>query len=302
MLSPLRNRFGIPGVISVIALVFAMLGGAYAASENGGSGDASASAKAKKGPPGKRGKPGPPGPAGPAGPAGSAGAKGDTGAKGDKGDTGNTGAAGTNGKTVLSGTPTPTVAVGALGDFYIETDVNKIYGPKAASGANGGWGAGTDLKGPEGPEGSPWTAGGTLPPGETETGAWSITNSTMGSMDSTGAVSFPIPLEEPGNEGSAFGFNQAETENEEFTANCPGSLAEPQAEPGFLCVYTQFEALSHGFGGFVEARNFEGDFGAYGTTGAILHGAFLEGSLEEEKVAKVESYGTWAVTAPLAGP
>jgi hypothetical protein len=31
MLSPLRNRFGIPGVISVIAFVFAMLGGAYAA-------------------------------------------------------------------------------------------------------------------------------------------------------------------------------------------------------------------------------------------------------------------------------
>ena len=27
MLSPLRNRFGIPGVVSVIALVFAMLGG-----------------------------------------------------------------------------------------------------------------------------------------------------------------------------------------------------------------------------------------------------------------------------------
>ncbi|HSR94938.1 MAG TPA: hypothetical protein VLK56_08730, partial [Solirubrobacterales bacterium] len=26
MLSPLRNRFGIPGVISVIALVFAMMG------------------------------------------------------------------------------------------------------------------------------------------------------------------------------------------------------------------------------------------------------------------------------------
>ena len=31
MFSTLRTRFGIPGVISVIALVFAMLGGAYAA-------------------------------------------------------------------------------------------------------------------------------------------------------------------------------------------------------------------------------------------------------------------------------
>jgi hypothetical protein len=61
MLSPLRNRFGIPGVISVIALVFAMLGGAYAASNSNDDGKATASAK--KGPRGPRGKPGPPGPA-----------------------------------------------------------------------------------------------------------------------------------------------------------------------------------------------------------------------------------------------
>src|SRR3954453_7338957 len=53
MLSPLRNRFGIPGVISVIALVFAMFGGAYAAT-NGGDG-AKATASAKQGPPGPRG-------------------------------------------------------------------------------------------------------------------------------------------------------------------------------------------------------------------------------------------------------
>ena len=33
MFSTLRTRFGIPGVISVIALVFAMFGGAYAASQ-----------------------------------------------------------------------------------------------------------------------------------------------------------------------------------------------------------------------------------------------------------------------------
>ena len=48
MFSTLRNRFGIPGVISVIALVFAMFGGAYAASNSSGGGKATASAKAKK--------------------------------------------------------------------------------------------------------------------------------------------------------------------------------------------------------------------------------------------------------------
>jgi len=59
MLSPLRNRFGIPGVISVIALVFAMFGGAYAASNSGDGPTASgkATASAKRGKPGKPGKP-----------------------------------------------------------------------------------------------------------------------------------------------------------------------------------------------------------------------------------------------------
>ena len=42
MLSPLRNRFGIPGVISVIALVFAMFGGAYAATNSNDGGKATA--------------------------------------------------------------------------------------------------------------------------------------------------------------------------------------------------------------------------------------------------------------------
>ncbi len=85
MFSTLRTRFGIPGVISVIALVFAMFGGAYAASNSSGGGKATASAKAKKGP---RGPKGATGPAGPQGPAGPAGAKGDAGANGSNGTNG----------------------------------------------------------------------------------------------------------------------------------------------------------------------------------------------------------------------
>jgi hypothetical protein len=99
MFSIFRNRFGAPGVISVIALIFAMFGGAYAAS-NGGSGNATTSAKAKKGPRGPRGKTGPAGPAGPAGavgPAGPAGPKGDPGAQGAEGKPGTPGTNGTNG-------------------------------------------------------------------------------------------------------------------------------------------------------------------------------------------------------------
>lgn len=88
MHSVLRTRFGIPGVISVVALVFAMMGGAYAAS-NSGSGKAATSAKAKKGPRGPKGA---------TGPAGPAGAKGDPGPQGAPGSAGSTGPQGLEGK------------------------------------------------------------------------------------------------------------------------------------------------------------------------------------------------------------
>jgi hypothetical protein len=106
MFSPLRNGagkrlrepFGKAGLmVAVIALVFAMLGGAYAATNTG---KATSSAKAKKGP---RGPKGATGPAGPAGPAGSAGATGPAGPKGDKGDTGNEGKQGPEGKAGKNG-------------------------------------------------------------------------------------------------------------------------------------------------------------------------------------------------------
>src|SRR5260221_3337221 len=96
MFSSMKRRMNIPLVVSIGALVFAMVGGAWASTGNGGH----ATASAKKGPPGPRGpkgKTGPVGPGGPAGPQGSpgaAGAKGDTGPKGDKGEKGEKGKTG----------------------------------------------------------------------------------------------------------------------------------------------------------------------------------------------------------------
>jgi hypothetical protein len=105
MLSILRTRFGIPGVISVLALVFAMLGGAYAATDSG-SGHATASAKkGPRGPRGPRGKQGPVGPAGPVGPVGPAGAKGDPGTPGANGKEGPEGPEGPEGKEGPEGSP-----------------------------------------------------------------------------------------------------------------------------------------------------------------------------------------------------
>jgi Collagen triple helix repeat (20 copies) len=83
-----------------MALVFALLGGAYAATGPNGGGNATASAKAKtkKGPPGPRGPKGPPGPQGPAGPKGDAGAAGSNGEKGPQGPQGEKGPQGLPGK------------------------------------------------------------------------------------------------------------------------------------------------------------------------------------------------------------
>ena len=133
----IRNRFGIPGAISIVALVFAMLGGAYAASDDepgkkaGASEKAGASAKAKKkGPRGPRGPKGPRGPAGPIGAQGAQGPAGPAGPKGDKGDT----------------------------------------GPQGQTGAQGLQGS----AGETGATGDPWTAGGVLPSEATATGSWSL--------------------------------------------------------------------------------------------------------------------------------
>ncbi len=158
MFSTLRTRFGIPGVISVIALVFAMFGGAYAASSSSGGGKATASAKAKKGPRGPKGATGPAGPAGPVGPQGSAGSNGKDGSNGANGSNGATG---------------PT-------------------GPQGVAGATGA----TGPIGPTGPEGSGGSGGfaATLPSGKTETGAWWLKGEGVTSELVVSPISFAIPL------------------------------------------------------------------------------------------------------------
>jgi hypothetical protein len=208
-----KNRFGIPGVISVFALVFAMLGGAYAASNDSGNATASAkkTKKAKKGPRGPRGPQGPAGPAGPQGPAGETGAPGAKGAQGAQGEKGATGAEGAQG---------PAGAKGATG----------ATGPTGAAGAAGAAGA----IGPTGPEGSPWTAGGTLPSGQTETGYWSFGSRTTSGFEYI-PISFPIPLTAKP-KVVYVGVGQEK-------AGCSGSAAEPAADPGNLCVY-EFEVTN----------------------------------------------------------
>ncbi len=67
-------------------------------------------------------------------------------------------------------------------------------GPQGEKGVKGDTGSAGPI-GPTGTTGSPWTAGGTLPKGSTETGAWSVFSTSAGFLPT--AVSFPIPLKNP---------------------------------------------------------------------------------------------------------
>lgn len=205
------------------------------------------------------------------------------GAPGAKGDAGAPGANGSNGAPGTSATTATFAGVkGSCTEGGIEVKsasptVNVCNGKKGADGLTG------------------FTK--TLPSGETETGTWTIAQAATLSMGTFASVSFSIPLAAPIAEGSAFGFNQKDTEEEKFgTSGCTGTVAKPTAPKGKLCVYTAFESFEHASGGFIEPRSFEGGFGAASVSGALLSGAFLEGTTAEP--AHVESWGTWAVTAP----
>jgi hypothetical protein len=278
MFSTLRTRFGIPGVISVMALVFAMFGGAYAASDSSGGGKATASAKAKKGPRGPKGATGAAGPQGPAGPAGP---------KGDAGAAGSNGAPGSSGASVTIAKLNPGNANCPEGGTEF-----KVGSGAPAFACNG-------EEGQQGEQGSPWTAGGTLPPKSTETGTYLITSETgsgvfEGLGYGIGSISFAIPLAAEIQEDHAIYVANATTsvpaecENTEHTG--AASRTNPEADPGYLCVYniaaintnsSEFEILKPGGGGI----------GA-GNAGAMV--------IQEIAAPEAHSEGVWAVTAPPA--
>jgi hypothetical protein len=232
MFSLQGKRLGIPGVISVIALVFAMAGGAWAAKKY-----VITSTKQIK-PSVLSQLKGAAGPAGLAGPAGPSGAPGAAGAKGTTGPKGATGVAGEEGE-----------------------------------------------KGATGEEGLPWTAGGTLPKGATETGTWSAVGAEneAGFKSAQIPISFPIPLKEdiPGENVHVM------EAGDPAAAGCTGGTpALPKADEGHLCIYTGKAGLSAKKSAvFKSGEAFE--FGA-SKAGAVLVLLGLDEVLS--------TWGTWAVT------
>ncbi len=229
-MSSLRTRFGIPGIIATVALVFAMTGGAFAAKYLITSTKQISPSVLKK-------LKGAAGPAGAPGAAGAQGAAGAAGANGEKGATGPTG---------------PT-------------------GEKGAKGATGS----------QGLEGEPWTAGGTLPSGATETGSWAMLAGEKG----VAQLSFAIPLAAEVPAANIIVVKEGEGEAGKCTG---GTVKNPKADQGFLCVYFGVgEATS------VSVQPAHEVVFGLGTSvsGAVFYAEGVKGLLGYAS-------GTWAVTAP----
>jgi hypothetical protein len=69
------------------------------------------------------------------------------------------------------------------------------------------------------------------------------------------------------------------------TAQCPGSLSDPQAAPGYICIYAQYGTTTPYY---ILVHDVESTLdGQTGHTGAVIYTS--NGSV---------SGGTWALTAP----
>jgi len=115
-----------------------------------------------RGPAGPPGPPGPPGPVGPRGPRGEG---------------------GVNGTAVLSGQINPNreqPPAAQLGDFYLDTATDTLYGPATGLPGRLSWGAGVSLVGPTGPQGSAGTNGLSVLSGTTDPNTTSPSGAVAG--------------------------------------------------------------------------------------------------------------------------
>ena len=236
MFDAIRTRINATTVVAVLALVFAMTGGAYAAkkylitSTKQISPSVLKSLQGKAGAAGANGAQGAAGPAGPVGPQGAAGA---AGAKGEKGDAGSAGAPG---KSVAVA---PIVA-GSPGEC--EETGGVLVKPEGGAGVgvcNGEEGQ----RGPQGIQGIPGptcsnTGACLLPVGATETGVWSFrTNNGVGRPYVN--ISFPLRItEEPEFHYVTIAQQIA---GSAVAEGCPSTgpvgFVKPEAKSGQLCMY-----------------------------------------------------------------
>ena len=273
MLSALRKRMhvGPATAIATLALVFAMTGGAYAAKHYLITSTKQISPKVLKS---LQGKAGPAGKNGANGAAGPAGAQGAHGAQGPPGAAGSNGTNGTNGESVTN--TTLASGKGGCNEGGAEFKVGSGAATKACNGE----------KGPEGSFGT----GTTLPPGKTLKGRWAASGYgeaaplEPGYAQTAAAVSFALPLaKEVGNGPGDYAQHLIKENETPLPSGCTGTVEEPVAEPGNLCVFIEQEKNAY----------LGGTYPGLSTTKI----GFTVRSYNEAK-GPIFVEGTWAVTAP----
>ncbi len=273
MFSRLRRHMSYANVVATFALVFAMSGGALAATHYLITSTKQIKPSVLASLKGKAGAAGTQGAAGPQGPAGPAGAKGEN------------GAAGTNGTVGANGTSVTSTPLGVGNEHCKEggSEFASASGPGYVCNGKAG------KEGAKGVTGEPWTPNNTLPPDATETGVWTLGGNTgVGTKEVP--LSFPIPLSEHLTNFERIHFVYL---GEAAPAGCTGgSSKKPISEPGNLCVYANREASEFAeeqvtFSHFSNPAGFDGV--GVGTTGVLLD--FAIGAETKSEVG-----GTWAVT------
>lgn len=154
-----------------------------------------------------------------------------------------------------------------------------VRGPRGLRGLTGATGA-TGASGAKGDKGDKGDAGplvNTLPPGATLRGMYAWADRSATGYNPVVPLSYPFPL--PASPTiNVIGVGGAST------AACPGTVADPQAAPGNLCVYQQRNDGNLAFSVLNEVQG--------GRFGAVLYFPIPDGT-------DYEYEGTWAVTAPL---
>jgi hypothetical protein len=252
----IRTRLSYANVAMTLALVFTMTGGAYAAKHYLITSTKQISPRvisALKGA------------AGPAGPEGKTGAPGSQGPQGP---------AGTNGVNGING---ESVTIKPAGKECKEGGTAVTVAGKTEHVCNG----------------SPWTAGGTLPKGATERGQWAMSGNGP-TLVQTG-ISFTIPLSAalPSSNAHFIGVEEGSKEAKEAAAikngECTGTYVEPGATSGNLCVFINPASLNGP--AQIGIENAEAAGGAMGTgvSGAVLGELYFGTGL-------VHYDGSWVVT------
>ena len=192
-------------------------------------------------------------------------------------------------------------AVGAAGPAGAQgpTGPQGPAGTAGKDGVNGKDGAAGQV-GPPGPKGENGLTGftETLPAEKTETGTWTV--STPAEAAPYFSISFPIPLSAPLDSTKVHFASASGGED------CPGTVDQPEAEPGNLCIYLEtdsgFEKEDEGSNevlkGYIRTVTdspFETGAGKTGSIVQLLYeGIAATGS---PTVTSAYAFGSWAVTA-----